>query len=66
MGIVIWRISKLTFWNESAFSLEKIGILAASIVIAAVIYFLLAKILKIEEADFLVKMIRRGRKINDG
>jgi len=66
MGVVIWRISKLTFWNESAFSLEKIGILAASIVIAAVIYFLLAKILKIEEADFLVKMIRRGRKINDG
>jgi len=65
MGIVIWRISKLTFWNESAFSLEKIGILAASIVIAAAIYFLLAKILKIEEADFLVKMIRRRKTNNE-
>jgi len=56
---LIWRVSKLTYWSESAFSLEKIGILAASIVIAAVIYFSLAKILKIEEADFLVKMIKK-------
>jgi len=59
MGIVIWRVSKLTYWSESAFSIEKIGVLAASIVIAVVIYFSLAKILKIEESDFLIKMIRK-------
>ena len=48
MGIVIWRVSKLTYWSESAFSIEKVGVLAASIVIAIIIYFSLAKILKIE------------------
>lgn len=59
MGIVIWRVSKLTYWSESAFSIEKVGVLAASIVIAIIIYFSLAKILKIEESDFLIKMIRK-------
>lgn len=59
MGVLVWRVSKLTLWSESAFAIEKVGVLAASVVIAAAVYFLLAKILKIEEADFLVKMIRK-------
>ena len=59
MGFAVWRISKLTYWSESAFSMEKIGVLGAAIVAAVVIYFLLAKILKIEESDFLIKMIRK-------
>ena len=59
MGVLVWRVSKLTLWSESAFAIEKVGVLAASVVIAVVVYFLLAKLLKIEEADFLVDMIKK-------
>lgn len=59
MGVIVWRVSKLTLWSESSFAIEKVGVLAASVVIAVAVYLLLAKLLKIEEADFLVKMIRK-------
>lgn len=59
MGVLVWRISKLTIWSESAFAIEKVGVLAASVVFAVVFYFLLAKLLKVKEADFLVDMIRK-------
>lgn len=59
MGILVWRVSKLTLWNESAFAIEKVGILAASVLIAIAVYFFLAKLLRIKEADFLVDMIKK-------
>ncbi len=59
MGAVVWKISKFTLWTESAFAIEKVGILAGIGVIAILIYFVLAKIFKIEEADFLINMIRK-------
>ncbi len=59
MGAVVWQLSKLIFWTESAFALEKISILAGIVLIAMIIYFILAKIFKIEEADFLIDMIRK-------
>ena len=59
MGVIVWRVSKLALWSESAFAIEKVGVLGASVLIAVVVYFLLAKLLKIEEADFLVDMIKK-------
>lgn len=59
MGVLIWRVSKLTMWSDSSFEIEKVGVLAACVVIAVAVYFLLAKLLKIEEADFLMQMIRK-------
>ncbi|MGB3728146.1 MAG: hypothetical protein WBA70_02685, partial [Thermodesulfobacteriota bacterium] len=59
MGVIVWRVSKLTLWSDSAFAIEKVGVLAASVVVAIAVYLLLAKLLKIEEADFLFDMIKK-------
>lgn len=59
MGVVVWRVSKLALWSESAFAIEKVGVLAGSVVVAVAVYLLLAKLLKIEEADFLFDMIKK-------
>lgn len=59
MGAVVWRVSQLTQWSESAFAIEKVGVLAASVLIAIAVYLVLAKILKIKEADFLIDMIKK-------
>ena len=58
MGTLVWRISKLTLWTESQFAIEKIGVMAGALVAAVLVYILLAKLLKVKEADFLLNMIR--------
>lgn len=59
MGVVVWKFSGITDWNDSQFSWEKVGVLLGSIVLAAVVYFSLAKLLKVEESNFLFGMIKR-------
>lgn len=59
MGALVWKISGFTIWTESQFAIEKIGVMAAALVAAVLIYILLAKLLKVEEADFLLDMIRK-------
>ncbi|HEX3036821.1 MAG TPA: murein biosynthesis integral membrane protein MurJ [Thermodesulfobacteriota bacterium] len=59
MGATAWEISAFSDWSQSGFSLEKISIFCASIAGAVIVYFVLAKLLKIEEVNFLFKLIRR-------
>jgi len=59
MGALVWRISKLTLWTESQFAIEKVGVMAGALVAAVLVYILLAKLLKVQEADFLLDMVRK-------
>ena len=59
MGALVWKISGLTIWTESQFAIEKIGIIAGALIAAVLIYIVLAKLLKVEEADFLLDMLRK-------
>jgi putative peptidoglycan lipid II flippase len=59
MGIVVWRLSIFFDWSQSGISLGKIGVFSASVVSGAVVYFALAKILRVEEVSFLFNMIKR-------
>ncbi len=59
MGAVAWKVSTLADWTESAFSIWKILILIISIGAAAVVYFISAKVLRIEELSFLLSMMGR-------
>jgi putative peptidoglycan lipid II flippase len=62
MGALAWKLSSFANWTGSEFSIEKIFILLLSIVASAALYFGLTKLLDIEEADFLLNMIKRKHK----
>jgi hypothetical protein len=62
-GAVAWEISTFSTWSQSGASLEKIGVFFASILGAVAVYFVLAKLLKIQEIGFLFGMIRRKAKL---
>jgi len=59
MGAIAWRISKLANWSESDTSIEKILIMFISIVGSGAIYALISKILKIEELNSLLNILKR-------
>jgi len=59
MGAVVWKFSGIIEWNDSGFAWEKIGVLAGSILLAGAVYFSLAKLLRVEESDYLFGMIKR-------
>lgn len=61
MAAAAWKVSTFADWTESAFSIEKIGILLLSIGTAGVVYFVLVKILRIEELEYILNML--GRKM---
>lgn len=61
-GISAWKISTLSEWSKSGISPEKIGVLLASIAGAIVVYLLIAKLLRIDELDSLLNMIKRRAK----
>lgn len=59
MGYAAWKISTFSDWHQSGFSLEKTVVFFASLAVALTVYFVMAKILKLEEAGFLSDMVRR-------
>jgi len=65
MGSLVWKISTYVNWTTSGFAIEKIVTMVIAIGAAMVSYFILAYLLRIEEAGFLIKLamkrIGRGR-----
>ncbi len=59
MAAAAWKISMYADWTGSAFSLKKTIVLVLSIGAAGLIFIICTKIFKIEEAGFLVNLIRR-------
>ncbi|MCI0453532.1 MAG: murein biosynthesis integral membrane protein MurJ [Candidatus Dadabacteria bacterium] len=59
MGAFAWRVSTLSDWSQSGISLEKIGVFLASISSAVLLYFIIVKLLRVEELGFLFDMIKR-------
>jgi putative peptidoglycan lipid II flippase len=59
MAGAAWTISTYADWTGSDFSVKKITVLALSIGASGIIFVILTKILKIEEAGFLLNLIRR-------
>ncbi|MEW6146009.1 MAG: murein biosynthesis integral membrane protein MurJ [Thermodesulfobacteriota bacterium] len=65
MAAAAWWISTYADWTGSAFSVRKLAVLALSIGGSGIVFIILTKILRIEEAGFLLNMMRRkmrGRK----
>ncbi len=65
MGLLVWKISTYVDWTTSGFAIEKIVTMGIAIGAAMVSYVILAYLLRIEEAGFLIKLamkrIGRGR-----
>ena len=59
MAGAAWWVSTYADWTGSDFSVKKIAVLALSIGASGIIFVILTKILKIEEAGFLLNMVRR-------
>ncbi len=59
MAGAAWWVSTYADWTGSGFSVKKIAVLALSIGASGIIFITLTKILKIEEAGFLLNLIRR-------
>jgi putative peptidoglycan lipid II flippase len=59
MAAAAWKISMYADWTGSAFSLKKTFVLVLSIGAAGLIFIICTKIFKIEEAGFLMNLIRR-------
>ena len=58
MGISVFKISQLQDWTESDFSLEKVFMLGLCVFVGLLLYSILSKLLKIEEFDKIIKLIR--------
>lgn len=59
MAGAAWAISTYADWTGSDFSVKKIAVLALSICVSGALFIILTRILKIEEAGFLLNLIRR-------
>ena len=59
MAGAAWAISTYADWTGSDFSVKKIAVLALSICASGTLFIILTRILKIEEAGFLLNLIRR-------
>jgi len=59
MAGAAWTISTYADWTGSEFSVKKIAVLALSICASGALFIILTRILKIEEAGFLLNLIRR-------
>ncbi|NIT13659.1 MAG: hypothetical protein GTN99_05290 [Candidatus Dadabacteria bacterium] len=58
MGISVYKISQFTDWTQSDFELNKVIALGICLFSGLVIYSLLSKLLKIEELDKILIMIK--------
>ena len=59
MAGAAWWVSTYADWTGSAFSVRKIAVLALSIAVAGVVFAALTRVLRIEEAGFLLNMLKR-------
>jgi hypothetical protein len=59
MAGAAWWVSTYADWTGSAFSVKKIAVLALSIGAAGLVFAALTKALRIEEAGFLLNLLRR-------
>jgi putative peptidoglycan lipid II flippase len=58
MGISVFKISQFADWSQSDITLEKVFALGLCISVGLFIYSILSKLLKIEEFDKIIKIIR--------
>lgn len=62
-----WKVSTYADWTSSAFTVRKMAVLIMSIGASGIVFIILTKVLRIEEAGFLLNLIRRkmpgGREI---
>ena len=59
MAGAAWWVSSYADWTGSAFSVKKIAVLVLSICASGAVLVILSKALRIEEAGFLLNMLRR-------
>jgi putative peptidoglycan lipid II flippase len=59
MAGAAWWVSTYADWTGSAFSVRKIAVLALSIGVSGIVFVALTKALRIEEAGFLLNMLKR-------
>jgi putative peptidoglycan lipid II flippase len=59
MGLAAWTIASIEKWTESTVSLKKVVVFSLSMLIPALLYIGLSKLLRIEEVSFILRMIRR-------
>lgn len=59
MAGAAWWVSSYADWTGSAFSVKKIAVLVLSICASGAVLVILSKVLRIEEAGFLLNMLRR-------
>jgi putative peptidoglycan lipid II flippase len=59
MGLLAWGISKRGNWTDSETSIEKILFLIISILGSSAVYLIISKLLKIDEVDQLIGLLRR-------
>lgn len=59
MAGAAWWVSTYADWTGSAFSVKKIAVLALSIGVSGIVFAALTKALGIEEAGFLLNLLRR-------
>jgi len=57
-GAALW-VSTYADWTGSAFSVRKIAVLVLSLCASGIVFVILTKALRIEEAGFLLNMLRR-------
>jgi hypothetical protein len=59
MGLLAWEISKRGNWSGSETSIEKILFLTMSLLGSSAVYLIISKLLKIDEVDQLIGLLRR-------
>jgi len=59
MGLIAWEIAKRGNWAGSETSLEKILFLIASLSGSLAVYLIISKLLKIDEVDQVIGLLRR-------
>jgi putative peptidoglycan lipid II flippase len=59
MGLLAWEISKRGNWTGSETSIEKILFLTMSLLGSSAVYLIISKLLKIDEVDQLIGLLRR-------
>ncbi len=63
MGLLAWEIAKRGNWTASETSIENILILMTSLLGSSAVYLMISKLLKIDEVDQLIGLLRRKPEI---
>jgi len=59
MGFAVWGVAGLSSWSETGFSLQKMLSMVASVGAGVILYFLLARLTGIKEAE-IFSFVKKG------